>query len=202
MRIYSGIYKNRIIQAPKGLKTRPTSGRLREALFNICQGYMEGSSFLDLFAGSGAMGIEAISRGAKSATFVDNSKESIRCINANVHLLNVGSQVEVLYGDVFEVLEKLSQRGRQFDIIYADPPYDQRSKVEDDKSSSYSDRVLSFLERFIDDGKSLLAPEGSLFLEDAHNALSESSLLKHFVCKSKRQMGRSALHHYIQKSKI
>ncbi len=82
MRIIAGIYKNRNIRTPKGGNTRPTSGMLREAVFNICQASIEKAHFLDLFAGSGAMGLEALSRGAKHAVFVDNHREAIQMYQA------------------------------------------------------------------------------------------------------------------------
>ena len=123
MHIIGGIYRNRTLIAPKGQEVRPTSSRLREALFNICQSYIQDALFLDLFAGSGAMGFEAISRGAKKATLIDLSKDSIRCIEANAASLNVEEQVQILQGDVFKWIERLQKQGVQFDIIYADPPY-------------------------------------------------------------------------------
>src|SRR5262249_40855980 len=111
MRIISGIYKNRILASPKGLTTRPTSEKLRGALFNICQSYVEGAVFLDLFAGSGAMGIEALSRGAASSTFIDDDRESIRCIKANLESFHIQAQAHVLKGDVFESVDKLIKQG-------------------------------------------------------------------------------------------
>jgi 16S rRNA (guanine966-N2)-methyltransferase len=198
MQIYSGLHKGRILQTPKGLKTRPTSGRLREALFNICQGEVEGTHFLDLFAGSGAMGIEALSRGALSATFVDNSKESIRCIQANMRMINAEKHSEILYGDVFDLLSKLAKRGSSFELIYADPPYDQIAKGEE--ALSYSGKVLLLIDKLIDDGHSILVTGGSLFLEDAAEALPPKQELKHLTLNSSRRMGRSALQHYYRKS--
>jgi 16S rRNA (guanine966-N2)-methyltransferase len=197
MQIFSGRYKNRIIKSPKGLKTRPTSGRLREALFNICQGYNEEALFLDLFAGSGAMGLEALSRGARFATFVDNSIESVRCIQANIQNLGVEKQSEVFYGDVFECLQKLAKKGRHFDIIYADPPYYESKEAEG--KLSYSIRVLRAIDQLIDQGSSLLSPEASLFLEDASGSIPEDESFKYLVLKSARKMGRSALQHYVYK---
>src|SRR5436305_1632219 len=103
MRIIAGTFKNRRLIAPKGDATRPTTEQLRESLFNICQHYLEGAHFLDLFAGSGAMGLEALSRGASYATFVDNNKESVGYIHANVEALKVGGHSKVICGDVFTI---------------------------------------------------------------------------------------------------
>ena len=194
MQIIAGLYKNRHVQVPKGLKTRPTSSRLREALFNICQGCHEEARFLDLFAGSGAMGLEALSRGAKRVTFVDNSKESIRCIHANVEALGVEKHVQVVYGEVFEVLLKLAKKGATFDIIYADPPYDLQHQTETE-TISFSGRVL----QLIDANIGLLDLAGDLFLEDAVDAIPEEGMLQHLVLKSSRRMGRSVLQHYVRK---
>ena len=106
------------------------------------------------------MGLEALSRGAKTATFVDNSRESIRCIQANVQLLKVESQAQVIYGDVIEILAKLAKKGAVYDIIYADPPYGQLSQ-ENGGKLSYSAHVLKLIDAHI----SLLAPKGRYFLK-------------------------------------
>lgn len=187
MHIFSGKHKNRTIQAPKGMKTRPTSGRLREAVFNICQSDIVGAEFLDLFAGSGAIGLEALSRGASRVTFVDNSKESIRCINDNIALLKEEDLSEVLYGDVLLMIEKLKNRKRQFDIIYVDPPYD--------SPASYSENVIKLI-----DTSNLLEQEGTLFIEDSTASLPKVEKLLHLSLKSSRSMGRSALLQYVNLS--
>lgn len=202
MHIISGLYKGRKILAPKGLKTRPTSGRLREALFNICQGEIEGIAFLDLFAGSGAMGLEAYSRGAQIVTFVDNSRESIRCIQENIRTLGLEKCSRVIYGDVFEALADLARRGNGYDLIYADPPYESHLNV--DKSSlSYSARLVQLIDRYLDNKQGLLKLGGSLFIEDAANAVpQDQEAIKHLELRSTRIMGRSALQHWISKEGV
>lgn len=193
MRIIAGLYKNRPIAAPKGLETRPTSGRLRESLFNICQADIAGARFLDLFAGSGAMGFEALSRGGEQAVFIDSSRECQRCIVNNGEKLGVTKQIQVICGDVFDQLPKLAKRGVVFDIIYVDPPYIDKGEAE----RALSARVLDF----IDENSSLLSLGGHLFLEDAHGALegvAEKSY-RHLIFKSTRRMGRSELHHFIKR---
>lgn len=192
MHIFSGLYKGRNIQTPKGIKTRPTSGRLRESLFNICQAY-ENPRFLDLFAGSGAMGLEALSRGASFSTFIDNSRESIRCIQSNIKTLGAETHTEVFYGDVFELLMKLTKQKNPYDIIYADPPYSQIIN-DGEESLSYSERILKIVDEY---SEFLLKPHGSLFLEDASNALPKARSLKHLKLKNSRQMGRSSLQYYV-----
>lgn len=189
MRLFSGQYKGRVLQAPKGLKTRPTSGRLRESLFNICQHEIPGARFLDLFAGSGAMGLEALSRGASHAVFIDNSKESIRCIQSNVRMLGVEKNVEILYGDVLELLQQLVQRRSVYDLIYADPPY---GEVAEKHSFPLSLRVREFLDRH----PQLLVDDGSLFIEDAVGVVVAQEQSHHLYLKNERKIGRSALYHY------
>jgi 16S rRNA (guanine966-N2)-methyltransferase len=191
MRIFSGFYKGRILQVPKGSKTRPTSGRLREALFNICQGSMEQVNFLDLFAGSGAVGIEALSHGASSSTFVDNSQESVRCIYANIESLGVANRCKVFYGDVFDTLNKLIKKGEKYDIIYADPPYEVKKN-----GIFFSIRLLEMLDELIETNHSLLSSKGVIFIEDSEKALSDSNSFKHLLLKKTRKMGRSALQQY------
>lgn len=187
MHIFSGKHKNRTIQAPKGLQVRPTSGRLREAVFNICQAYIEGALFLDVFAGSGAMGLEALSRGAAQATFIDSSKESIRHIQANIIDLGEEEHTKVLCGNAFLMLEKLEKQGQQFDIIYLDPPYD--------SFLQYSTKILSMI-----DSSKILKPNGVLFIEDSTASIPRTEGLVTLILKSSRNMGRSALHQYLRKA--
>lgn len=147
MRIIAGTFKGRSIKTPKTASTRPTQSMLREAIFNICQNEIEGSRFLDLFAGSGAMGIEALSRGAAHATFVEQNRTAIQCIKeniANFHLESVSRLIPIHFKRALVLLEK-----EQFDLIYIDPPYDM------------SIDLTSILP--------LLHPTGLLFLEERHN---------------------------------
>lgn len=192
MHIFSGVYKSRKIIAPKGEKTRPTSGRLREALFNICQGEIRGTDFLDLFAGSGALGLEALSRGAERATFVDNSRESIRCIHQNLDAFGISKNGEVIYSDVFEAMKKLAKSGRCFDMIYADPPYE-TFVLENQEKHSLSTQVLAVLDDLIELKLPLLKDGGIVFLEDAPGSLPDEKIFRHLVLEDRRKMGRSAL---------
>lgn len=190
MHIFSGKYKNRILKTPKGLTTRPTSGRMRETFFNICQGYIEGADFLDLFAGSGAMGLEALSRGARSATFVDSDKSSCQCIRQNIDALKIESHVLVLCGDVFHWLEKLAKQGKQFDIIYADPPYETKV-IWKGEGLAFSDLVIKLVDEY-----PLLKTQGELFVEDSSGLPPYKGALSHLKLKNSRQHGRSALQQY------
>lgn len=198
MHIFSGIHKNRSLESPKGHLTRPTSGRLRETLFNICQHYVADCHFLDLCAGSGAMGLEALSRGARQATFVDNSKESIRCIQANVRTMKEEEHTKIIYGDVFDQLKKFAKEGHQFDIIYADPPYENTSQTTEG-AILHSERLLRIIDEQLGNKISLLAPGGMLFLEEAANISFENINLLHLTLKNSRSTGRAALHYYTLK---
>ncbi len=193
MHIFSGLYKGRKIQTPKGLDTRPTSGRLRETLFNICQNDIEGAHFLDLFSGSGAMGLEALSRGAASATFVDSSRESIQCIQKNIDLLGIKNKTKILHGDVFDMLYKLSKMGFSYHIIYVDPPYE--TMLEDSKNEIlYSTQVLKIIDKT---SPSLLKPNGLLFIEESTGVTLDPGDLQHLKLENSRKTGRSSLHKII-----
>jgi len=194
MHIISGKFKNQKLIVPKGDVVRPTSARLRESLFNICQGYIEDALFLDVFAGSGAIGIEALSRGAKHATFVDQSKESLTSIEANGKNLKILNQMDVLYGDAFLQMEKLEKREKQFDIIYVDPPYD-AFKVIDGEQISFSMLILKKI-----NDSNLLKNNGELFIEDSKDSIPGVDQLSHLKLKSSRRLGRSFLQQYIKES--
>src|SRR5262245_4127089 len=180
MRIIAGQYKNKPLATPKGLTIRPTAGKMREALFNICQSYIQDAFFLDLFAGSGAIGLEALSRGAQRITFVDNSRDSIRCIQDNVKTLGVENQVEILFGDVFARVQELIDAGRQYDIVFSDPPYDRMEHSKGDLMS-YNSRLLQML-----DGMSLIKSGGKLFLEDSGDSHSPGAGFNTLQLKGER----------------
>ncbi len=188
MRIFSGIYKGRAIQSPAGQVTRPTSAKLRQSLFNICQFIEKPYAFLDLFSGSGAMGLEALSRGASHAAFVDSSRESIRCIKQNLHAFGFEETdaitVDIIHADVFDVLAKLAKKGQLFDIIYADPPYNMG---------------LGLATLRLIDELNLTKPSGFFFLEEESNSLPEDVPLKNLVLKNSRKMGKSTLWQFIAK---
>lgn len=125
MRIIAGKYRGRKLKSPPSLKTRPTSDRLRETLFNILAPRIEGARFLDLCAGSGAVGIEALSRGAAHATFVDRSRKMYALIETNLDLLNVADdETEVVSREALEFLSRsVKKEAEPFDVIFFDPPY-------------------------------------------------------------------------------
>ena len=121
MRITSGAFKSRIIKAPGGI--RPTLDNVRKAIFDILGGSVEGGKILDLFSGSGALGLEALSRGAGSCVFVDNSRSSVKAIKENLEALAPQAGAEVIYADSLAAIRKLSAEGARFDFIFLDPQY-------------------------------------------------------------------------------
>lgn len=120
MRIVGGKYKGRVLVGFDGEKIRPTSDMARESLFNILQGVIYGADFLDLFCGTGAMGIEALSRGAKSVTFNDADKNSLIVLKKNLEKVKVEEPYEIKNNDAISLLKRADKK---YDIIYIDPPY-------------------------------------------------------------------------------
>jgi len=122
IRLTGGFLRGRVIHTPSHNATRPTQARLRQALFNSIQAHTESARVLDLFAGSGALGFEALSRGAQDVVFVEKAKTTAALIQKNANLLKVTDQIQVITGAVEKTLEKLSHLG-PFDLVFADPPY-------------------------------------------------------------------------------
>jgi 16S rRNA (guanine(966)-N(2))-methyltransferase RsmD len=123
MRVIAGTARRLQLETPAGRHTRPTSDKIKETLFNILQQRVYDCRFLDLFSGSGGIGIEALSRGGGEAVFVDNDKEAVRCIKANIKHTHFEDVSRVMAMDVFQALRSLEQTGQPFDIIFMDPPY-------------------------------------------------------------------------------
>lgn len=122
MRIIAGEYKGRNLKSPPSMQVRPTSDRLRETLFNVIAPQIEGARFLDLCAGSGAVGIEALSRGAEHVTFVDRSRRSCQLIESNVALCRIPEEQYVIYQTTAEEFLR-DASAESWDIVFFDPPY-------------------------------------------------------------------------------
>jgi 16S rRNA (guanine966-N2)-methyltransferase len=123
VRIIGGIYRGRKIKTVSGLEVRPTSDRLRETLFNILTPRIQNSRFLDLCAGSGAIAIEALSRGANQATLIDHSRGACKVIQENLRTLGISDEARLISRDVIIAIKQLETEACEFDIIFFDPPY-------------------------------------------------------------------------------
>jgi 16S rRNA (guanine966-N2)-methyltransferase len=187
MRVIAGEYRSRPLIAPKGLDTRPTSDRLRETLFNVLAPRMEGSVFLDLFAGSGAVGIEAISRGASEAIFVEEAPPALKAIRGNLSSLGIRGGYAIEARGVIPAMRRLAVASRVADLIFLDPPY-----ADDD----VYDSVLQLL---AGECASLLAPDGIVIAEHLRKReLNEAygDLVRYRVL----QQGDAALSFYREES--
>lgn len=150
MRIVGGTKRGLRLASLPGTTTRPTADRVKEALFNIVAAHVPGASVLDLFAGSGALGIEALSRGARAATFVEHDRRAARIARDNVSRTKFEEQSRVITGDVFSTLKGEGRLAGPFDLIFADPPYGRQ----------LASRVLTAAA-----DPRLLAPDGLLVIE-------------------------------------
>lgn len=123
MRVIAGTARHLKLKTVEGLGTRPTTDRIKETLFNMLSFYIERSTFLDLFAGSGGIGIEALSRGAKKAVFAEQNRKAVSCIQDNLEHTHLKDRAQVMARDVMSALRILDEKGEPFDYIFMDPPY-------------------------------------------------------------------------------
>ncbi|MGB7978128.1 MAG: 16S rRNA (guanine(966)-N(2))-methyltransferase RsmD [Chlamydiales bacterium] len=175
LKIIAGKWKGRALKTPKGGSTRPTQGMLREAIFNICQNEVGGARFLDLFAGSGAMGLEALSRGAAHATFIEQNRQAIACIKENIGILKGEAETSIVGMEASRAVELLARQKALFDLIYIDPPYD-----------------IGF---DIKPAAQLLAPGGTLFLEERRHPKRgrPTAGIGTLQCKETRRFGAALI---------
>lgn len=129
MRIVAGDFGGRRLKAVPGMATRPTTDKVKEALFNIIGPYFDGGRSLDLFAGSGGLSIEAVSRGIDQAVLIDRQYAAIKTIQDNVAVTKAPDRFEILKRDANRALQELADRGNQFDLVFFDPPYAQQKIV-------------------------------------------------------------------------
>ena len=187
LRIIGGQFRNRLLKTPKGPQTRPSLGILRKAVFDILQEEIIDANFLDLFAGAGSMGLEALSRGAKHATFVDLDRYALSCIRENIATLNVGQECTILQSDASVALSRLGKKQEQFDIVYIDPPY---------AASAQKSLLLSLLSQL--ETQNLLKENAIVFAEEgAPQHLKPNEL--HLSCLrfvNSRQFSQSILHQF------
>lgn len=183
MRIISGTAKGSKLKAPHGLDTRPTTDRVKESLFNILRDVVDQAMVLDLFAGTGSLGLEALSRGARHAVFIDQSIASISMIKVNAAHTKLTGYTELYKGDVLKALDKLAAAGRTFDLIFCDPPY----------NKGYAARVLAKL------STGLVSEQGIVVLEHSRHENIDDHYNQLFLKRSERY-GETVIRFFIQKS--
>ena len=185
MRIIAGTFRSRQLKSLKGLTLRPTSDRLRETLFNVLQDRIADSRFVDLFAGTGAIGIEAISRGAKEVIFIENHRSTAELIRKNLDLLEIRSGARVLPIDAFRGLQKIAAEGSgnssAFDIVFLDPPYAAAHEYE---------QILAFL------GDAPLLNSGGLVIAEHRRSFDLPETQGHLQAVRILQQGDASLTFY------
>lgn len=179
VRIIAGRERGRKLVCPAGLRVRPTSDRVREALFNILQGQLEGAAVLDLFAGTGAVGIEALSRGARLAVFVDNHPQSLATVRKNLQNSRFLERARVVKSDALTFLSRGHWEGAPYDLIFADPPY--RSGL-----------IAALLDRIT---PAVLAEAGTLVVEFAHGEKTPEHAGR-LACVRRQRYGETVLSFY------
>jgi len=160
MRITGGKAARRILKVPKGLAVRPTPDLVKQAVFNSLGARVVGTRVLELFAGSGALSLDCLSRGAVSAVCIEKSHRHAEFIRGNAATAGYGEILEVRTQDVFPAVHQLAESGRQFDLIFADPPYGEKN---------IGRRSASFAQQLLDEANlpKLLAPDGRFILGHA-----------------------------------
>ncbi|MBI2400038.1 MAG: 16S rRNA (guanine(966)-N(2))-methyltransferase RsmD [Deltaproteobacteria bacterium] len=182
MRIVSGRFKGKRLTSPKGMDIRPTSDKVRESIFNILPREFPFKRALDLFAGTGAMGLEALSRGAEEATFVDSGVEAISLIRKNLE--SCGAEARIYKSSVQASLKQFSRKGEKFDLIIIDPPY----------SSTLLREALEAIDR-----DAILADEGVIVAETTKRMALEADL-KSLELFDERRYGDTVV--YFLKNKV
>lgn len=179
MRIIAGRARGTQLLAPKGMDTRPTQDKVKESLFSMIQWDVPDACVLDLFAGSGALALESLSRGAQEAVLVDKSREALDCIRKNIAKLRMEQHTMVLSCDWEQALVQLDRTGKRFDLVFLDPPY----RMTD--LGSICSRLLEL---------SLLAQEAVLVLE--HRTGVELAVPEDFTLIKERTYGETQIHFY------
>jgi len=181
VRVIAGKFRSRRLKGPVPLGLRPTSDRLRETLFNILGPAVEDSLFVDLYAGTGAIGIEACSRGARQVIWIESNPKAARLIRQNLAALEIGSGAEVIETDALAGLRKIADRHLVADFFFLDPPYERTDEPL---------RVLAFLDR-----SHLVAPQGLVIVEHASGA-QVPKRLDRLECTRQVEQGDATLSFY------
>jgi 16S rRNA (guanine966-N2)-methyltransferase len=173
MRIISGSNRGRRIQTLKGMNLRPTSDQMRETLFDVLGPRVRDSRFLDAYAGSGAVGLEALSRGAREVVFVEHHRAAMEMIRKNLAALRVETGFRLLHSKVLTAIERLDEQGDPFDFAFLDPPYSEASEYHQVLRQLGRSRLLI--------PASLVIAEHSryYFLEDRYNQLEQTRTIRH-----------------------
>jgi 16S rRNA (guanine(966)-N(2))-methyltransferase RsmD len=175
MRVIAGTFRSRQLSAPRGMRTRPTSDRLRETLFNILAPRIDGCRFVDLYAGTGAVGIEALSRGAEHVWFAENAEPALAALRQNLSALKISSGFTLEDRGVGATLQRLGKLPKPVDLVFLDPPYEAENEYTGTLNFFGSVR-----------GRTILAPHGLVIAEHCskvklamhYGALEHTRLLK------------------------
>lgn len=179
MRIIAGSARGTQLLAPRGMDTRPTQDKVKESLFSMIQWDLPDASVLDLFAGSGALALESLSRGAAEAVLVDKSRDALDCIRKNISKLRMQEKTTLLACDWEQALTKCAALGKTFDLVFLDPPY---------RMTELGDMCRKMLEM------GLLSPGALLVLE--HRTGIEPAMDRCFVPEKRRTYGETEIHFY------
>jgi len=182
MRVISGTAKSRKIKVPRIQGTRPTLDNVREALFNILGEVVRGKSIVDLYAGSGSLGIEALSRGAKSVTFVDSNPKCAFVVRDNLKNLGFSEQAVVLNLKAGQAIERFGRSKKRFDIVILDPPYGMAKKSLNDLAKSDILKTCSFV--IVEHYKKEILPEKDRILTHKRTACYGDTCLSFYYVKS------------------
>lgn len=184
MRIISGKFKSRKIDFPKNKLTRPMTDRTKETLFNMIGSLVFEKNILDLFSGSGSIALEALSRGARHATFVDQADWAVRVIRKNIETLQLESQSTVLQTDILKAIAKLEKQNERFSIIFVDPPF----------FSGWVKKALIRLDR-----SDIVLPFAQVIVgHPAKEALPDPDELKVLKCVRTKKIGQACLSFYFR----
>jgi 16S rRNA (guanine966-N2)-methyltransferase len=161
VRIVAGTHRGRPLAGPKSSGLRPTADRVRESLFNLLGQFFEGGEVLDLYAGTGALAFEALSRGMRRAVLVDQGAESARLVQENARALQLEGAIELLRMPVARAVPRLSAEGRRFELVFADPPY--------------AEETVAMVVRAVGEGR-LLAEGGTLVVEHGRREVAPDTV--------------------------
>lgn len=184
MRISSGIYKGFQLPRPKSPLLRPTQEKVRSQIFNICQHELEGAAVLDLFAGTGALGLEALSRGAASCLFVEKVPAHALLIRDSIKKLSLGEVTTIMNADVLIALSKIEKMDKKFSICLLDPPYSTTEK----SNGPYLVKTLHLLDK-----STIFLDEALVIVEDSTKSPIDDQIFQHLSLVDKRKGGDTTL---------